>query len=62
MGAPKENAMNASFRFKRASMTTADALLRVIRRDAEAFREEAEQRPRLSAAERLDRLRQRRPA
>jgi hypothetical protein len=54
--------MNASPRFKRASMATADALLRVIRRDEDAFREEAERRPRLSAAERLERLRQRRTA
>jgi hypothetical protein len=47
-------------RFKRASMATAENVLRLRKTDAAAFGDEREQSPRLTAAERLERLRQRR--
>ena len=46
--------------FKQASLATADRLLRVIEHDASAFSDEDRERPtRLTAEERLERLRQR---
>jgi len=46
--------------FKRASMATADAVIRLLRTDTAAFEDERhESRPRLTAEERLARLRQR---
>ena len=49
--------------FRRASMATAARLLHVLRTDTAAFGDgNREQSPRLTAAERLERLRQRRTA
>jgi hypothetical protein len=51
--APQEATMSDLIQhrgFRQASRATADALLRVIQRDADAFREETERRPRLSAS------------
>ncbi len=45
--------------FKRASMATAKSVLQILRHDPTAFADETERRPRLTAAERLERLRQR---
>jgi hypothetical protein len=49
--------------FKRASMATAASVIRLLKTDAAAFGDgHREQSPRLTAAERLERLRQRRTA
>jgi hypothetical protein len=46
--------------FKRASMATAASVIRLLKTDAAAFGDERrEQAPRLTAAERLERRRQR---
>jgi hypothetical protein len=46
--------------FKRASLAMADRVIRLLRTDAAAFGDERhEPRPRLTAAERLERRRQR---
>ncbi len=46
--------------FKRASLATADRVIRLLRTDAVAFGDAyREPRPRLTAAERLERIRQR---
>lgn len=50
-------------RFQRASMATAARVLRLLETDAVAFGDVPKERPaRLTAAERLERLRQRRTA
>ena len=46
--------------FKRASMATAASVIRLLKTDAAAFGSEGRERcPRLTAAERLERLRER---
>jgi hypothetical protein len=50
-------------KFRQASMATAGRVLRLLKTDAVAFGDEARERsPRLTATERLARLRQRRTA
>jgi hypothetical protein len=57
------NDLNMAPKFRQASMATADRVIRLLRTDAAAFGGEGGERcPRLTAAERLERLRQRRTA
>jgi hypothetical protein len=46
-------------RFKRASKATSDGVIRLLKGNADAFNDESERPARLTATERLARLRQR---
>jgi hypothetical protein len=67
VGSPRKGAMSDELimapKFRQASMATADRVLRLLKTDAVAFGGDGrEGRPRLTAPERLERLRQRRTA
>jgi hypothetical protein len=54
--------LNMAPKFRQASIATAARVLRLLKTDAAAFGDERERLPQLTAAERLERLRQRRTA
>jgi hypothetical protein len=54
--------LNGNPRFRQASRYTAHRLLKVLEQDGDAFSDETRRQPRLTAAERLERRRQRRTA